>query len=129
MSPDENKAMVRRTIEAANVQDYAVFDELMTPELAQQSKDIMHWLYATFEGHHFDVIDMVADGDTVMARIAARGGHSGAWEGILPTGKQWTNKGFVYYRFANGKLVEVDSVMDVLGHLKQLGATITPATT
>ena len=126
MSAEENKATVRRLLEAINTQDYDLYDQLMTPELAKQAKDTVHWIYATFEGHHLDIVDMVAEGDKVMTRITTRGGHSSEFEGVPPTGKQWTNKGFVYDRFENGKVVETDVVMDVLGHLKQLGATITP---
>jgi predicted ester cyclase len=125
MSTEENKAIARRIIEAANAQQYDVFDQLMTPEQAQQAKDTMRWVYATFEGHHIDIIDMVAEGDKVMARVTGRGSHSGDFEGVPPTGKQWTSRGFIYNRFANGKLVESDVIMDALGHLKQLGATIT----
>lgn len=126
MSTEENKAIARQILEAANAQDYDAFDQFMTPELATQSKDTMRGLYATFEGHHFDIVDMVAEGDKVMTRITTHGAHSGEFEGVPPTGKQWTNKGFIYDRFENGKVVEIDFVMDVLGHLKQLGATITP---
>ena len=125
MSTEENKTIARRNIEAANAQQYDVFDQLMTPEQAQQAKDTMRWVYATFEGHHIDVIDMVAEGDKVMARVTTRGGHSGDFEGVPPTGKQWTNRGFIYNRYENGKLVESEVIMDALGHLKQLGATIT----
>ena len=126
MSTEENKAIARRLIEAANAQDYDAFDQLMTPEQAQQAKDTMRWVYATFEGHHIDIIDMVAEGDTVMTRVATRGVHSGEFEGLPPTGKPWTNKGFTYYRLEQGKVVEMEWIMDVLGHLKRLGATITP---
>lgn len=126
MSTDENKAIARRIIEAANAQEYDVFDQLMTPELAAQSKDTVRWVYATFAGHQIDILDMVAEGDKVMTRIATRGGHSGDFEGVPPTGKQWTSKGFIYNRFENGKLVESEVIMDALGHLKQLGATIAP---
>jgi predicted ester cyclase len=126
MSTEENKAIARRIIEAANAQEYDLFDQLMTPEQAQQAKDTMRWVYATFEGHHIDIIDMVAEGDKVMARVTTRGSHSGDFEGVPPTGKQWTNRGFIYNRFENGKLVESVVIMDALGHLKQLGATITP---
>ena len=126
MSADENKAIARRLIEAANAQDAEVFDQLMTPAVATQAKDTLRWIYATFAGHHFDITDMVAEGDTVMARITSRGGHSGEWEGVAPTGKQWTNTGFIYNRMEDGKVVESEVIMDALGHLKQLGATITP---
>jgi ketosteroid isomerase-like protein len=65
MSAEENKATVHRLLEAFNVQDAAVFDEVATPEVAQQVKDTMRWAYATFEGHHIDVTDMIAEGDKV----------------------------------------------------------------
>jgi predicted ester cyclase len=123
---DHNKAIARRLIEAANAQEYDVFDQLMTPAQAQQAKDTMRWVYATFEGHHIDIIDMVAEGDKVLARVTTRGCHSGDFEGVPPTGKQWIDRGFIYNRFENGKLVESEVIMDALGHLKQLGATISP---
>ena len=126
MSTEENKAIVRRTFEAANAQDFDVFDQLMTPELAQRAKDTTRWIYATFEGHRFDIVDMVAEGDKVMTRFTSRGGHSGEWEGIPPTGKQWTNTGFVYHRLENGKVVEYDAIVDALGQLKQLGEISNP---
>ena len=82
MSTEENKAIARRIIEAANAQQYDVFDQLMTPEQAQQAKDTMRWVYATFEGHHIDIIDMVAEGDKVMTQVTTRGGHSSAFESV-----------------------------------------------
>ena len=126
MSTEENMAIARRLTEAANAQDDDAFDQLMTPEQAQQAKGTMRRVYATFEGHHFDIVDMVAEGDKVITRITSRGGHSGDFEGVPPTGKQWTAKGFTYHRVESGKVMEYDATVDALGHLKQLGATITP---
>ena len=63
------RAIVRRVIEAANAQDFDVFDQLMPPELAQQAKVTTRWIHATFEGHHFDLVDMDAEGDKVITRI------------------------------------------------------------
>ncbi len=126
MSVDENKAIVQRHIEAFNTQNVDAFDELATPEMAQQSKDITRVGYATFEGHHITVTDMIAEGDKVVVRVTTRGGHSGEFEGIPATGKQWTNTGVLFYRLADGKIVELDTLFDQLGHIKQLGATITP---
>jgi predicted ester cyclase len=93
MSTEANKAIARRLIEAANAQEYDVFDQLLTPEQARQAKDTMRWVYATFEGHHIDITGMVAEGDKVMAHVTTRGGHSGDFESVPPTGKQWTNRG------------------------------------
>jgi ketosteroid isomerase-like protein len=126
MVNEEHKAAVHRLLEAFNAQDAAAFDELGTPEIAQQCKDTMREVYAMYEGHHIDATDMIAEGEKVWARVATRGGHSGEWEGIPPTGKQWTNTGVLFVRFADGKIAEFDGLFDELGHLKQLGATITP---
>ena len=126
MVNEEHKAAVHRLLEAFNAQDAAVFDELGTPEIAQQCKDTMREVYAMYEGHHVDVADMIAEGDKVWARVATRGGHSGEWEGIPPTGKQWTNTGVLFLRFVGGKIAEFEGLFDELGHLKQLGATISP---
>ena len=126
MVNEEHKAAVQRLLEAFNAQDEAAFNELATPEIAQQCKDTMREVYAMYEGHHVDATDMIAEGEQVWARVATRGGHSGEWEGIPPTGKQWTNTGVLFVRFADGKIAEFDGLFDELGHLKQLGATITP---
>ncbi len=126
MSTDENKAAVHRLAEAMNAQDEAVYDEIATPTLAQELKSVTQWVYGLFEGHHMDITDMVAEGDKVWARVATRGGHSGEWEGVPPTGKQWKNTGVLFFEFADGKIAKLENLFDELGHLKQLGATITP---
>ena len=127
MSAEENKDAVRRLVEAFNAQDVAALDALAaTPEVAQNSRDTLKVVYATFEGHHIDITDMMVDGDRVWARVATSGGHSGEWEGVPPTGKQWTNTGVMYLEFTDGKLSKSETLFDELGHLKQLGATITP---
>ena len=126
MSIEQNKAIVHQFITAINEQHYDAFDTLASPEIAQMAKDITRWVYATFEGHYATVTDMVAGGDKVVVRVATRGGHSGEFEGLPPTGKQWTNTGVLFFRLADNKIVEFDTLFDVLGHLKQLGATITP---
>ncbi len=124
MSTEENKAIVRRYVEAINGQDHDAYDALCTPEFAQQSKELVQWIYATFEGHHITITDMVAEGDKVWARLATRGGHSGEFEGIPPTGKQWTNTGVAFIRLVDGRIAEQDTLFDVLNHLKQVGARV-----
>jgi predicted ester cyclase len=90
------------------------------------TREVIRWAYATFEGHQATITDLIAEGDKVVALLATRGGHSGEFEGIPPTGKQWTNTGFAFCSFANGKIAEQTMLFDVLGHLKQFGATVAP---
>ncbi len=126
MPIEENKAIVRRYVEAINAQDYDALDALCTPEFAQQAKELLQGIYATFEGHHMTITDMITEGDKVWARLATRGGHSGQFEGIPPTGKQWTNTGVAFLRLSDGKIAEQDVLFDVLNHVKQVGARIIP---
>jgi predicted ester cyclase len=127
MSIEQNKQIVRRFIEAANHSDTAILDELCTPSLAEGMKKGMAWVFATFgPDHHAEITDLIAEGDKVVARLATRGSHIGEWEGIPPTHKEWTNTGVYFVRLENNKIVEVDSLFDELGHIKQLGGTIQP---
>jgi predicted ester cyclase len=87
-------------------------------------KTAIQWAHATFDGHQATITDLIVEGDKVVALLATHGGQSGEFEGIPPTGKQWTNIGFAFCRFANGKIVEQTMLFDVLGHLKQLGAMV-----
>ena len=129
MAPEENKALVRRLSDAFNDQDLGAFDEILSPELSQEWKDALPGIYQTFAGHHIDITDLIAEHDKVVARVATRGSHSGEFEGVPATGKQWKNVGVFFIRVENGKVAELETLFDVLGHLKHLGATITPPAT
>jgi steroid delta-isomerase-like uncharacterized protein len=50
--------------------------------------------------------DLVAEGDRVVARIHARGTHTGELFGHPPTGQVVTLSGISIYRLAEGKIVE-----------------------
>ena len=129
MSVEERKALVRRLTKAVDDQDFATIDEIMVPELATAFKESSRWTNATFAGHKTTITNMVAEGDKVAAQLATQGGHSGEFEGVPPTGKEWINKGSLFATIVDGKIVEADTLFDELGHLKQLGATIAPPAT
>jgi predicted ester cyclase len=65
--------------------------------------------------------DIIAEGETVMARWSCRGTHKGDLRGIAPTGKQFTITGVSVARFTGGKMAEGWINWDVLGLMKQLG--------
>lgn len=72
------------------------------------------------------VDDRVVEGDKVVTRYTARGTHEGEFMGIAPTGNDVEVDGFVIDRFANGKLVESDHLLDSLGMMHQLGVSTDP---
>ena len=123
MSVDQNKAAVQRAIEIFDTLDANALEEVFTPELAAGWREVIHTL--PFSEHRIKITDMLAEGDQVAIRVETRGVHSGEWEGVPPTGKSWTNRGMGLVRVEDGKIIELEFIFDELGHLKQLGATIT----
>ena len=121
MSLEENKAIVRRSIEAFNARDLSAGDvhiEDLRRDL-QQYVDTMPW-----GDHQVDITEMIAEGDRVVALIATQGVQSGEYQGMPPTGKRFTNRGVVVYRIQGGRVTEMDTYLDSLTVVKQLGGTI-----
>ena len=120
MSPEENKAFIRRYFEAlsgkdkpATVVNRYVSDEELKHHIA---------LYeAAFPSYQLIAEDMIAEGDKVVVRSTFRGTHKGDLMGIAPTGKQVTMPLILIYRIADDKIVEHWMQADALGLLQQLG--------
>ena len=135
MSLEENKAIVRRFIEAYNKRNLDLFDDLVAPDYVdpthqqQGLEDFKQLFTRAFEGFHDwheAIEDIIAEGDKVWVRVKCTGTHTGEWNhfGVQfpPTGKKVTMMMVDIWRIVNGKLVEGSEVDDSLDFLKQLGA-------
>lgn len=69
---------------------------------------------------------MYADGDTVMAECTFGGTHQGELMGIDPTGTAVAVGDFVFFRFEDGKVVEVTGRPDCFGLFLPDGAIEPP---
>ena len=132
MSTEDNKAHVRRGFEAVNQKNLAVFDDLLTPDIVfhnasttmqglEAYKQFLSMYMTAFPDLLFTIEDMIAEGDTVVARFTTRGTHQGNLMGIPPTGKQMSGTGMFIDRIVNGKGIEQWFNTDDLGLLQQLG--------
>ena len=137
MSVEENKAIARRVFEeiwnerkldlinktiATNfVRHDPASAELSGPIGSEGYSPFINVYVSAFPDHHFDVEDMIAEGDTVVIRWTATGTHKGELAGIPPTGKKIVVPGISIIRYANGKVVEEWSNWDTLGMMQQLG--------
>ena len=139
MSTEQNKALIRRFYEEVlNKKNTAVIDELLDPNQVNHSlppgmpadlegsKQFIGMFLTGFPDLHFTVEDMIAEGDTVVARLTARGTHQGAFMGIPPTGKHVTVTAIDINRLVGGKSVEHWLEMDTLGMMQQLGVIPSP---
>jgi len=127
---EANKAIVLRGVELWNTGNLAIADEIFAADYVNHGipgvtelksyKGYVLKIRAAFPDSHFEVHDMVAEGDKVAARWTFTGTHKGEW-GVPPTGKQMTQTGMGILRFAGGKIVEAWWNGDGLGLLQQLG--------
>ncbi len=132
---EQNKAVVRRLFEELwNKGNLSLADQLFTPNYTHHdssSPDFGHGpesetkratLYRTaFPDLRLTIEDLIAEGDTVMARWSCHGTHKGDLNGIAPTGKKFTISGVTIARLLNGKLAEGYVNWDALGMMQQIG--------
>ena len=132
---EQNKTNVRRLFEEVwNKGHVAVTDELVaptytphdsaSPDLGRgpESEKKRVTLYRNaFPDIRFTVEDLLAEGETVVARWSCRGTHKGELYGIAPTNKQFNITGISIARFTNGKMFEGFVNWDALGLMQQLG--------
>jgi steroid delta-isomerase-like uncharacterized protein len=135
---EQNKAMVHRLFEELwNKGNLPVADELIaptythhdasTPDVGRgpESEKKRATLYRTaFPDLRLTVEDIIAEGETVVARWSCRGTHKGDLNGIAPTGKPFNITGVSIARFTNGKMSEGWINWDALGLMQQLGVVL-----
>jgi predicted ester cyclase len=110
MSTEQNKAVVRRFITetlAGGAVD--VIDDLLAPNYHNPMmggvdragfKAMLSAMGAVISDMRFDIQDLVAEGDAVVARFT--------WAYTLASGKKIEGRGLTYYRLADGKIVADD---------------------
>jgi steroid delta-isomerase-like uncharacterized protein len=136
MSTD-TKTIIRRHFDAIwNQGQLEVADELVAPTYVShfpvpgQPPGIAGFKYAvqllrtSFPDLHITVDDLIAEGDTVVARLTARGTHRAPFRGIAPTGRSVAWTGIRIFRLAQGQIVEHWANWDDWGLFQQLGAAL-----
>jgi steroid delta-isomerase-like uncharacterized protein len=134
---EENKALVRRFIQACNNANLDTMDELMTPDFVDRSlmpgqgptrEDFKHSvaeLLDAFSTTSFTIEEQIAaEGDTVVTKYRARGVQRGEIMGIPPTGKEETYEGIYIHRISGGKIAEEWSTVDSLPVMEDLAQEI-----
>ena len=134
MSAEENKALVRRFMQAYNDREMDIFEELVAEDyidhvFEQTGRDALKSLFTmAFEGFpdwYEAIEDIIAEGDRVWVRVRATGTHTGDWNLLgaeLPaTGKSVVLNMVFIWRIADGQLAEGWEVDDNLDFLRALG--------
>ena len=119
----EPKDIVRRFVdEAVNGGRSEVVGELFTAELTDWVRDWFGSFRASFPDMEMELVELVAEGDTVVGRFACSATHTGDWRGHPPTGRRFEKVDEVYFfRFSGDRIGAVWGIEDTLDRFQQLG--------
>jgi serine phosphatase RsbU (regulator of sigma subunit)/predicted ester cyclase len=119
VSIEENKALVRRFVEAQANADLDTLDELLAPDFVDHSlqadqepgrEGFMRSVAeepAIFSNVRANIEDQAAEGDKVITRLTMRRIHDrGEFLGVAPSGMEIRTSGIVIHRVSGGKIVE-----------------------
>lgn len=117
------KDVVRRLVdEVMNRGDIDVLDDLYAPRLAPTARRWVEPFLASFSDVHMRIVELVAEGETVVGRFACSGTHTGTWLGRPPTRRRFTNVAEVYFfRVVDGRITRAWGLEDTAERLRQLG--------
>ena len=134
MSVAENKALVRRFMQAYNERKMEIFEELVAEDyidhvFEQTGRDALKSLFTmAFEGFpdwYEAIEDIIAEDDRVWVRVKATGTQTGDWNllgaELAATGKSVVLNMVFIWRIADGQLAEGWEVDDNLDFLRALG--------
>ena len=136
---EQNKALVKPSLEAWSKGEFEVFRETVAPNVvwympsrtisvrsAEELIEAGKMVRKGFPDITFSIEEIFATGDRVIFRYLEKGTHLGEYAGIPATGNKYEISGIDIWRFENGKVVEVRSDNDMLGLMQQLGMELRP---
>jgi steroid delta-isomerase-like uncharacterized protein len=138
VSVEENKAVVLRAFEEINRGDLDAASGYVAPDMALNGERIGREAYkwrdeamrAAFPDLRYDIEDLVAEGDTVVARWRMTGTHEGDLAGptmsVPPSGKRIDLRGMSLCRIEGGMVAENWESFDMMEFLGQIGVIRSP---
>jgi len=131
VSEAENKAVVRRLIDAWNDGDIGALMTFWSPTMvhhgrsgtvpADETAAEMRRFLQAFPDLRMELHSMVAEGDLVATRMTMHATHSGSYMGLPPTGRTVSCTLMGQLQIVDGAVVDHWGVADALGILVQIG--------
>lgn len=95
-----------------------------TDEPVEGIEAYLNWaaeMLETFPDIHFEIKELVAEGDTVAAGLRASATQEGTFGDIPATGESFSVNAQAIIHIDDGQIAEKQFIMDELGMLEQLG--------
>ena len=133
-----NEEVARRYFdELHNEGNFAVAGEIIAPDAVfhlpdgdmqgpEQLKGFMTVLLDAFSDEEFSIVDLIAEGDMVVVRLAMSGTHDSDFQGIPPSGADVVLDSIAIMHIEDGLIVEYWIQYDRLSLMQQIGAIAPP---
>ena len=109
-----------------NERDPESLDELAQGGFASVARRWISPFESAFPDFRMKIVELVAEGDTVVAHFKCSGTHRGEWLGVAATGRRFEDVDEIYlFHVENGKLSSAIGVEDNLSRMRQLGIRVT----
>ena len=116
-----NKVLVQRLVdEVINGRQLDMLNELCTPALAPKLRRAFMQFLEAFGDWRQTVVELVAEGDTVVARFRCEGTQTGDWLGIPATGRRMRIDEVYFFRIENGRIARLWGLEDTWTRRRQL---------
>ena len=134
MSGEDQKAVIRRWLEAWNTKDLDSAIDLLAPEYVRHDanlpdvvgpraqREFIAGVLNAFPDFDLKPDQLIADENLVVVRSVVRGTHRSEFLGVPATGREVTFQAMDVFRLSDNKIVEQWVVIDALGLLQQIGA-------
>lgn len=116
-----NKTAVHRLVDdVINARRFDVLDELATDRLAPKLRTAFEQFVAAFPDWHQQIVELVEEGDTVVARFRCTGTQAAPWQGVAPTGRSMSIDEVSFIRFRDGRIGGMWGLEDTWTRIRQL---------
>ncbi|WP_033339342.1 ester cyclase [Catenuloplanes japonicus] len=120
MSTEELRDFYLRYVDLANKRDFDRMDEFAHDEVIMNGTPVARDdMVAEFRRHtdavpdlHWEIQDLVVEGDHVAARLIDTGTPVREWNGLAPTGASVEFAETAFYRVENGRFKDMWYMMD-----------------
>src|SRR5918995_2522106 len=132
MSAQNNKALVRRFLQAHAKGDLDTVEGMLAPDFVDRNlipgqrpgREVylraLTEYHAAYSHTRYDIEKQLAEGDEVVTTFAVSSTHDrGEWMGLVPTGKQFEASHILIHRIVRGKIAEEWSQGSGLAELAQ----------
>ena len=136
---EQNKELVKRLIEQFNSGNVEAWREMCVPEFAyyqpseitepmalEQTIAAFQMLYTSFPDYSWNIHELIAKGDKVVAWTNFTGTHEAAYGSIPATGNKIKLSIISIFTIKDGKWIETREEENVLSLMQQLGRELKP---